>query len=146
MTAGVFTLYAIAAWGIGFTTGLYKFEPHLDLSLVRVAIIAFFIPAIGEEVFFRGMCVLLRQNGEAALPQMALALILFLAWHPLNAWLFFPSVLPLFSDWRFLLVTALLGAACLYLWQRTRSLWPPILVHWLAVVLWKGFLGAPRMM
>jgi uncharacterized protein len=132
----VFLTYAVCAWGIGFGTGLYHFEPRIDVSLVHTAVIALVIPAFGEEVFFRGLLV----------PHMGLALFIFLAWHPLNSYLFFPTVLPLFSDWRFLLVTACLGIACIHLWRKTGSLWPPIAVHWLAVVIWKGFLGAPRML
>jgi uncharacterized protein len=145
-SAGVFIAYAVLAWGIGFATGLYRFEPHLDESLVRVFVVAFFVPAIGEEVFFRGALIPSTKEKVRALPQILLALALFLAWHPINAWLFFPEVLPLFSNWRFLLVTALLGIACSYLWRTTRSLWPPIVLHWVAVVIWKAFLGAPSMM
>jgi uncharacterized protein len=146
LSAGVFAAYATLAWGIGFGTGLYKFEPQLDASLLRVALVAFFVPAMGEEVFFRGALIPNYSQAHKALPHTALALALFLAWHPINAWLFFPTVLPLFSDWRFLLVTACLGIACSYLWRTTKSLWPPIMLHWLAVVIWKAFLGAPRMM
>jgi uncharacterized protein len=145
-SAAVFALYAITAWGIGFTTGLYHLEPRLDLDLIRIAVIAFFVPAIGEEVFFRGLLVPNAAKKPNALLHMSFALGAFLVWHPLNAMLFFPSVYPLFSDWRFLSVTALLGGACIHLWRKTGSLWPPIALHWLAVVIWKGFLGAPRMM
>jgi uncharacterized protein len=146
LSAGVFAAYALLAWGIGFGTGLYRFEPQMDAGLLRVAVIAFFVPAIGEEVFFRGVLIPTQHEKDKAIGQILLALAVFLAWHPLNAWLFFPAVLPLFSDWRFLLVTALLGLACSYLWRATRSLWPPIILHWIAVVIWKAFLGAPRMM
>lgn len=146
LSAGIFAAYAVLAWGLGFGTGLYTFDPKLDMSLLKVALVAFFVPAIGEEVFFRGVLIPSQDDKARALPQMVLALALFLAWHPLNAWLFFPQMLPLFSDWRFLLVTALLGMACSYLWRATRSLWPPIVLHWVAVVIWKAFLGAPRMM
>jgi predicted Abi (CAAX) family protease len=142
----VFLAYAVCAGAIGFGTGLYSLEPRLDLNLLRIALIALAIPALGEEVFFRGFLVPTAAQATNALPQMVLALIIFLTWHPLNAWLLFPAVLPLFSDWRFLLVTACLGVSCTHLWRKTGSLWPPIAVHWLAVVIWKGFLGAPQML
>jgi uncharacterized protein len=145
-TGLVFAAYAALAWGIGFGTGLYRFEPQLDGDLLRIAVIALFVPAIGEEVFFRGLLVPTRTEKAQALPQIGLGLTAFLAWHPINAWLFFPGVLPLFSDWRFLVVTALLGVACVHLWRKIGSLWPPVALHWLAVVIWKGFLGAPRML
>jgi predicted Abi (CAAX) family protease len=142
----VFLVYAVLAWGFGFGSGLYRYDPQLDHSLLRVAIIAFFVPAIGEEMFFRGAIVPTGMETENAFPQMVLALAIFLAWHPFNAWLFFPEVLPLFSDWRFLTVTAMLGIACTYLWRTTGSLWPSIGLHWVAVIIWKAFLGAPRML
>jgi uncharacterized protein len=142
----VFAIYAALVGTIGFATGLYRFEPRLDGDLLRVAVIAFFIPAIGEEVFFRGYLVPTQNEQPKAWLQMGLALIAFLIWHPFNAFIFFPATLPLFSDWRFLLVTALLGIACINLWRKTGSLWPSIGLHWAAVVIWKGFLGAPRMM
>jgi uncharacterized protein len=133
------------AWLIGFGTGLYRFEPHLRVDLFRLALVAFFVPAMGEEVFFRGVMVPSRATHSSAYGRIALALLVFLLWHPLNAFLFFPSVVPLFCGWRFLTVTALLGLACTALWRRTRSLWPAIILHWLVVVVWKTFLGAPRM-
>jgi uncharacterized protein len=97
-------------------------------------------------VFFRSALVPTGAQRQKAWPQMVLALLVFLAWHPLNAWLFFKDVLPLFSDWRFLAVTAMLGIACTHLWRRTGSLWPPVMLHWAAVLVWKGLLGGPQMM
>jgi uncharacterized protein len=141
----IFALYGVCAWGFGFTTGLYEFAPHLNSDLVRVAILAFFVPAIGEEVFFRAALIPTSIEKPQARLNMALALIIFLAWHPLNAWLFFKDVLPLFTDWRFLAVTAMLGLACTHLWRKTGSLWPPVFLHWIAVVVWKGLLGGPAM-
>jgi uncharacterized protein len=109
-------------------------------------LIAFFVPAIGEEVFFRCALVPTQAQKPRAWPQAVVALLLFLAWHPFNAWLFFKDVLPLFSDWRFLSVTAMLGIACTHLWRHTGSLWPPVLLHWVAVLIWKGALGGPQIM
>jgi uncharacterized protein len=143
---GIGAIYAACAWSFGFVIDLYVYNPRIDLDLAQVALIAFFVPAIGEEVFFRAALTPTHAEKPSAWSQMAFALIAFLAWHPLNAALFFNDVLPLFSDWRFLTVTALLGLTCAHLWRKTGSLWPPILVHWVAVVIWKGFLGGPHMM
>jgi uncharacterized protein len=143
---GIFLLYALFAWGIGFATGLYVFDARFDLALLRTALIALIIPALGEEVFFRGLLIPTAAEKANARLRIGIALLAFLLWHPLNAFLFFPHVLPLFSDWRFLLVTACLGLACSHLWRKTGSLWPAIALHWLVVVVWKGFLGAPDTM
>ncbi len=146
LIAAVFIAHGVFAGGFGFLTGLYRFEPNIGTELLRVAIIALFVPAIGEEVFFRAALIPEKTASHRAFLHMAAALVAFLAWHPINAILFFPQVLPLFSDWRFLTVTASLGIACTYLWRATGSLWPSIGLHWLVVIIWKALLGAPRMM
>lgn len=145
-TALIAALYALSAWGLGFATGLYQWAPRLDLDMARAALIALVLPALGEELVFRGALIPTKAEAPRARAEIALALAVFLAWHPLNAALFFPSVLPLFADWRFLAVTAMLGLACSHLWRATGSLWPAVALHWLAVVVWKALLGAPRMM
>jgi uncharacterized protein len=146
LTGGIFIVYGALAWGFGFLSGLYVWDPKVNNDLIRIALIAIVVPAIGEEAFFRGALVPLRVESRDRVVASVLAMAAFLVWHPINAALFFPEVLGLFSDPRFLLVTGMLGIACTLAWIETRSLWPPILIHWLAVVIWKGFLGAPVMM
>ncbi len=139
VTGIAFSAFAAAAAAIGFASGLVHVVPKFDDSLVRVALVAVLLPAIGEEFVFRGVFSGPRWN----LVRDAIAVALFVAWHPVNAHLFFPQAAGLFGDARFLLIVALLGISCLWLWRRTGSLWPPIAVHWLVVVIWKAFLDGP---
>ena len=135
--------YALAALGIGFGTGLYAFEPRIEASLLVVAVVAIVVPAFGEEVAFRAAPIPTGKEAPQAWLTVALALAAYVLWYPINAAMFFPQAVTYFSDWRFLLVTALLGLACTILWRRTGSIWPPVLLHWAVVMVWKAFLGAP---
>jgi predicted Abi (CAAX) family protease len=47
--------------------------------------------------------------------------------------------------WRptYLAVVALLGLVCTFLYLKTGSVWPPVLVHGITVALWKLFFGGP---
>ncbi|MEZ6012001.1 MAG: CPBP family glutamic-type intramembrane protease [Hyphomonas sp.] len=138
---GVFLFFAVVASAIGFGTGLFHYAPALDSGLLKVALIAILLPALGEEFVFRGLLA----GKQSDLVRNATAIALFVVWHPINARLFFPQAEDLFGDARFLLIVALLGLTCQRLWQKTGSLWPPVAAHWLAVVLWKGFLDGPRL-
>ena len=84
------------------------------------------------------------RHGRAPLWTIGLSLLAFILWHPLNATVNLVEARDLFFDWRFLTVATGLGAVATYLAIRTRSLWPPVLFHWLAVVGWTAFLGAPN--
>ena len=53
-----------------------------------------------------------------------------------------PSGAP--DPWPFLLQCALLGLACVLAYASTGSLWPPVLIHWLAVAAWLGPLEGHR--
>jgi predicted Abi (CAAX) family protease len=72
---------------------------------------------------------------------VAASVVLFIAWHPLNAALFLPAARPLFGDLRFLALAGLLGLCCSVVYLRTGSVWPGVVLHWLVVFAWKGALG-----
>ncbi len=54
-----------------------------------------------------------------------------------------PKAGPLFLRPDFLAWTVALGLVCAVLRRRSGSLWPPVLLHWAAVVAWQGWLGGP---
>ncbi len=103
------------------------------------------LPAFGEELVFRGLLIPSALDGVqplAVLPWMGLSVGLFVAWHRLAGW----SVLncrvrPGFQDPRVLVQTALLGVACSLAYGVSGSLWWAVLLHWLAVVVWRELLG-----
>lgn len=146
-----FALIALSVFGVvivpfGLSTGLLELSPMRDLAEIgQVAIIAFFIPALFEEALFRGPLAFMSDIGSRKLlPVVALSLSLFVLWHPFNAYVFLSDARELFFDWRFLFVAAFLGIVATWLAVKSRSLWPAILFHWLAVVGWKIFFGGPR--
>lgn len=144
------TVFAILVFGslavpFGLFSGLFAWSPEPDVGQVlRVVLIAFFVPAFFEELIFRGPLVLL-QSRRGSVPTFVLlvSLVAFVAWHPINTVLFMPQAADVFRDWRFLAVAAWLGIVASALALRTGSIWTAIIFHWLVVVGWKGLLGAP---
>ena len=70
-----------------------------------------------------------------------LALAIYVASHPLNAWLFRPQVLSLFSSETYLVLTTLLGLTCTATYWISRSIWPSVFIHWVTVIVWIALLG-----
>ncbi|MCK6474265.1 MAG: CPBP family glutamic-type intramembrane protease [Planctomycetes bacterium] len=148
---GLFAAFAALALPIGFAGGLLHFEVT-DIGaarILRLAAIAFFFPALFEETLFRVLP--LPGKDEPSAPACSCAwwawaaasLIAFVAMHPLNAWLLRPAARLVFYDPVFLVCTALMGAACTGAYARTGSIWPPVTLHWLTVVLWKALFAGP---
>jgi predicted Abi (CAAX) family protease len=112
--------------------------------LLAFALVAVVVPSLAEELAFR--VTLLPHPSEKAslmhqMAAVAVSVVLFIAWHPINAALFLPAARPLFSDARFLALAGLLGLCCSVVYLRTGSVWPGVVLHWLVVVAWKAALG-----
>lgn len=137
--------FSVLAVPFGMLSGFYRWTAPLDaMEILRMAAIVIVIPAIGEELVFRGPLIWLKEKrGAVPVWAIAVSLIAFIAWHPINAYTFMPQAREIFLDPRFLFIAALLGVVATLLALRTRSLWPPILFHWALVLVWKVFLGAP---
>jgi predicted Abi (CAAX) family protease len=123
--------------------GLIEFgwtdQPALLLRMAAVALVA---PAFGEELLFR--VLLLPPPGQPVPPsRLVLSTLLFVLWHPPQAWLFGPHWAAVVLNPFFLAAAAALGVALGRLYARTGSIWPCVLLHWTAVVAWKAFFGAP---
>ena len=114
-------------------------DPGLFLRLAAVALIA---PAFGEELLFR--VLLLPPPGRPVPPsRIALSAALFVLWHPPQAWLFGPHWAAVVLNPFFLGAVAVLGVALARLYARTGSIWPCVPLHWIAIMAWKAFFGAP---
>lgn len=139
LCGGVALLTGVLMAAIGFSTGLYALTPTtsgLPLRLLTVL----FVPALGEEIPFRGLLV--PGRGEARRPWIAIAVstALYVAWHPLEALTFLPHA-TMFLRPDFLVCTAILGLGCAVMRWRTGSLWPAVLLHGGFVVVWQTWLG-----
>ena len=139
--AVIFALYTVLAALFSSGSGFVELAP-LPLTgwgYLRLGLVLLVAPSGLEEVVFRGL--LPRPGEQGALPYATLSLSLYVLSHPVNALLFRPAALPVFTDPRFLALVTLLGAACTAAVWVSGSLWPPILIHWLTVFVWLGFLG-----
>ena len=141
-----FALYSALALALGLGSGFL--EPGHSWPrprrLLSAAAALLPMPALGEELLFRG--ALLPHPGEGTpWPQLlawsALGIGLFVLYHPLAGRLWYRRAERVFHDPRFLLQTALLGVATTALYQASGSLWPAVLLHALAVLVWLERLG-----
>ncbi|KAM3097333.1 type II CAAX prenyl endopeptidase Rce1 family protein [Phormidesmis sp. 146-12] len=131
-------LYSLIYLPMGFVSGFLKFEPRWD-ALLKVTIGAFISPGLTEESVFR--VLLIPHRSEPVLPYMRwvwtiLSWLAFVIYHPLN-----PGGRPFFSSPIFLLGAGLLGMICTSSYLRSGSLWIPVILHWLIVVVWLVMLG-----
>ncbi|MEB3333507.1 MAG: CPBP family glutamic-type intramembrane protease [Cyanobacteriota bacterium] len=95
------------------------------------------IPALAEELVFRGLALPSPIEGVGPLamgPWVALSVGLFVAWHGARLG---PRP-PKGTKGQVLVRMTLLGGACALAYVVSNALWPPVLIHWLAVVRWRG--------
>ena len=150
-SAAVYALFLVCAAPIGLLTGLLRPSmPHLPpAQMIRVAFLIFLQPALVEEIVFRALLI---PREAGAMPRRRLilvagaALAVYVASHPLNAWLFRPQVLAVFASPAYLVLATLLGAACTAAYLVSRSIWPSVVIHWLTVVTWLWFLGGQALL
>ncbi len=113
-------------------------------TIARILLITFFFPTVAEEILFR---VLLLPHPAEKLSIAAqwlwgsISLVLFIVYHPLNALTFYPAALTVFKTPIFLVLVALFGIACIISYLQSGSLWLPVVIHWLCVVVWLLLLG-----
>ncbi len=147
----IYVLFLAAAAPIGVWSGFFRpgAPRGSAIELLTAAIVIVVQPAMFEEVVFRGLLLPRhpRSTRTARLAFTALvALVLYVASHPLNAILFRPSARGVFESPAYLAMVALLGAACTAAYWASKSLWPPIAMHWLTVVVWLWFLGGQALL
>ena len=147
----VYVAFLLAAGPIGLASGLLRpTTPHLSVRDALVTGVLLLIqPALLEEIIFRGLLLprdaqTMPRHRLAAVAAMALAV--YVASHPANAWLFRPGVLDVFASPVYLVLAALLGLACTIAYFISRSIWPPVAIHWLTVVTWIWFLGGQELL
>jgi predicted Abi (CAAX) family protease len=139
-------IVAAVAIPLGRLTGFLTGErPWVrPLVLLRRGPALLFMPSLIEEMLFRVVLLphpLEGMGGWQSAAWGALSVGLFVAYHPLAGRLWYPPGRRLFDDGRFLLLASLLGVVCAIAYQATGSLWPPVLIHWLVVLVWLEVLG-----
>jgi len=142
-------LYGAITLPLGWRSGFLVHHPipFTVRGWLGRAIGCFFLPALGEEIVFRICLIPHGTEGVPLLPWLAwaaLSLGLFVAYHPLTAWSTYKPGYPTFLDPIFLVLTTLLGILCTATYGLTGSLWPPVLMHWVVVVVWILGLGGAQ--
>ena len=139
-------LFAVIIVPIGFNSKFLTFEPvHLSwLTVIRFIGLTLIAPAIVEETFYRA--IILPHKSERTTFRIKclwgiISLTSYIVQHPLNAVTFYPSGFPTFFHPVFLFATALLGLISMIVYWESGSLWPPVIIHWLVVVVWLLLLG-----
>lgn len=142
LLVAVVTVFALGLMGFGI--GFSEWEPRFE-GLLKTAAIALFLPALGEELIFRGPLLVLIGRSQVSLVFLACAvsLALFVGWHVVNGAIVLTSAWDTFSDLRFLILATVLGCGLTAMTLLSRSIWPAVIFHWLAVVAWKGLFGGP---
>ncbi|HEY9090938.1 type II CAAX prenyl endopeptidase Rce1 family protein [Parasphingorhabdus sp.] len=129
--------------GLGFLSGWLVWAPvDINAKLLVAAAMLFFVPALIEEVIFRG--VLLSWLTQLT-PRWGawLSTLLFVAWQPLQALTIGPPWANMFLHPAFWVAILILGIILAHIRIVSRSLWPVVVIHWFAVLIWKSLLGAP---
>jgi len=125
---------------IGFVTGLYRLQPtEPGLALRMLAV--FFVPALGEELPFRGLLTPGPNESNRPRLEIATSTVLYTFWHVFEAVTFLKTAAGVFLRPDFLLCCAVLGLGCAITRRRTGSIWPAVLLHWALVVVWQTWLG-----
>jgi len=148
-TGIVSLIYFAIVTPIGFASGLmYWVAPPSAVDILKIMLLTIFIPGIMEETIFRGLMYPSIQETKAPAKPWRWILIsttLFILWHPFNYFVFLKDSekydASVFLNPAFLAIVLVLGVSCSLIYLKTRSLWAPIALHWLTVVIWKVFCG-----
>jgi predicted Abi (CAAX) family protease len=130
---------------LGFATGLYHLARPDLAGLPARAALAFVAPAMGEEVFFRGLMVPSIAIRPRPWADLVAATVIFVAWHVVEALVILPHARSLFLRADFLACAGILGLGCGLMRWRTGSIWPGVALHWAVVVVWQTWLGGPAL-
>jgi predicted Abi (CAAX) family protease len=111
-----------------------SFRNWLPMTLIAC------VPGLLEEIVWRGLLIP-APGSKHFWPMGLLSLTGFVVSHPISAWIFRPTARDIFYSPAFLFLAASLGLICLFIYARSKSLWPCILIHWFTVAVWLLFGG-----
>lgn len=140
--------FAVFALFFGLQSGLFQFSTLKYDGAWYLPVTMIFFPSLPEELFFRGVLIPRKVFDSGIISRTVTVLvstILFTIWHPFNAWLFNPSAQVYFYDLRFLCIVAALGVVCSVAYIATKSIWPPVVIHWLTIICWVFAFGGRNM-
>lgn len=131
---------------IGFKSGFLEVDV-LQKSrgeITKIVALSFIIPGLSEEIIFRVLFLPHPTENPLIETQLlwgAISLAVFIIYHPFQALTWNHAGREVFTEPSFLILAALLGAMCTIAYLVVGSIWFPVLIHWLAVVVWLVLLG-----
>jgi predicted Abi (CAAX) family protease len=139
-------IYAAIALPVGLFTGFLKIHvlQMSTLTMVTLPVSLLVMPSLLEELFFRALMLPHKTRKNTVQKKVFLSLFsifAFIAWHPLNAMTMNAAAYPIFTDPVFLLLAALMACACTIAYLKSGSVWIPVSIHWITVLVWLFFLG-----
>ncbi len=134
-------LLVLTALAIGLPAGLLSPRWPEWWMVIVVPPVVLVVPSLAEEFLYRGVLLprsLLSGGPLVRFGAVTAATAVFVAVHPI------PPLLgvtgnDIFLDPRMLVIVAVLGYVAGYAYLRSGSLWAPVLIHWLTVVVWNLF-------
>jgi membrane protease YdiL (CAAX protease family) len=105
---------------------------HVAAGTVRAAYLAFLVAwaGLGEELYFRGYVQGVLRRRHSARYAIAVASVLFAVRHYMQMLLLLPKY-PIFAASAWCLMAIPLGIVLGILYEKTRSLWMPVVIHYL---------------
>ena len=145
-----YALFTVSVLPIGLAAGIVRpgLAPLSPSGAVTLLVAIAIHPAFGEELIFRAL-LLPRQRERlstaGSIGIAAAALAAYLVSHPINAWVFRPGALALFTSPGYLACAALLGLTCTAVYWVSQSIWPAVVLHWTTAAVWLLCLGGQRL-
>lgn len=140
----LFLAFSLLYLPIGLASGFLKVDVQFSQKTIATVVPGtLLMPGLFEELIYR--VLLIPHAIETVTPviwwlSVGLSWLLFISSHPLNPFANHGT----FKNPIFLIGAALLGIACTISYIQSGSLWPPVLIHWLIVVVWLLALGGLR--
>ncbi|MEK7660408.1 MAG: CPBP family glutamic-type intramembrane protease [Pseudomonadota bacterium] len=119
-------------------TGKIIKHAKLARNWPKLLLVSFFVPALFEEIIFRGLFFAPNRSLVDSAVWLLLSTSLFVAWHFLQSKTFHKQYNAVFTNRHFLVCAAILGVSCYLLLVISDSIWPPIIFHWLIVFVWQA--------
>lgn len=146
LTLVCLVVYGVLTIPIGMGSQFLQWDSPQKTPL-QMIFMSLFAPALIEEIGFR-ILFIPHPSEAASLQNICLwggvNLFLFIIYHPLNSFTLYKAGYPTFLHPIFLTLATLLGIICTVAYVLTGSLLPPVLIHWIAVVIWLGWLGGSK--
>ena len=145
-SVAVALIYAAIALPVGLLTGFLKIRVlEMNTSTMVILPLSLLVmPSFLEELFFRALMLPHKTRRLAAQKKVFLSLLsifVFIAWHPINAITINLAAYPVFTNPVFLILATIMAVACTVTYLKSGSVWIPVVIHWITVLVWVFFLG-----